>query len=340
MLVNYYYPYSLSPQRLDKHLASGWFRNGNMLFTTKVLCLDGEMYNVINARLDLQHHTAYAGSLRKMYRRNFDRFQFNIQRATITEEKENLYLNHQKKFKGFVYNSIYKFLYGENVSRLPIFDTWEVNVYDGDKLVAFSYFDMGHNSLASILGIYHGDYAKYSLGLFTMMLEVEYGKKQGIKYYYPGYVLDKPSSFDYKLKLGVYDFYQDGKWKPYAQLTIEKLSGRQIIARLKDFEQVLIKENIVHEWRYYPYFSLGYFQDVAHPFVKSPIHLVLKDQSSDDRYRIVEYDVEKEQYLIQEVIECPEYDFILHKQDKTSDGFHAKQWQRVLRYENKTKDAS
>ena len=35
-----------------------------------------------------------------------------------------------------------------------------------------------------------------------MLKEVEYGKRTGRKWFYPGYILDKRSDFDYKLKLG------------------------------------------------------------------------------------------------------------------------------------------
>ena len=34
-----------------------------------------------------------------------------------------------------------------------VFDTREVCVYDGDRLIAVSYFDLGEQSMASLLGL-------------------------------------------------------------------------------------------------------------------------------------------------------------------------------------------
>ena len=40
---------------------------------------------------------------------------------------------------------------------------------------------------------------KYSLGFYTMLLEIDFGIKSGAEYYYPGYVVPNYFKFDYKL---------------------------------------------------------------------------------------------------------------------------------------------
>ena len=86
-----------------------------------------------------------------------------------------------------------QFFYNNSIKS--IFDTYEVAVYDGSKLIGLSYFDFGQKSVASLLSVYDvtDEYKKYSLGVYTMLLEVVYAQEQDKTYYYPGYVLDKPS---------------------------------------------------------------------------------------------------------------------------------------------------
>ena len=53
-------------------------------------------------------------------------------------------------------------------------DTREVKIYDGDKLAAFSFFDKGQRSMYSKQGIYDPAYHQFSLGFFTMLVEIQY----------------------------------------------------------------------------------------------------------------------------------------------------------------------
>ena len=160
MLVQYYYPFSLSPNRLDKYLASGWFRNSIMLFRSRMLCMDGNLFDVVNIRLGLKDYM-FPKKYEKLLLKNQNKFTFSINKASITKRKEKLYQEHKLRFKGFVYENLKQFLYSDTFSS--VFETYEIEVYDKDRLVAFSYFDRGNQSIASLLGVYDEDYSKYSL---------------------------------------------------------------------------------------------------------------------------------------------------------------------------------
>ncbi|MCB9293514.1 MAG: GNAT family N-acetyltransferase [Lewinellaceae bacterium] len=79
-----------------------------------------------------------------------------------------------------------------------VLDTREVEIYDGANLAAFSFFDVGRQSMYSKQGIYDPAYQKYSLGFFTMLVEIGYALERGCEYYYPGYVVPGNQEFDYK----------------------------------------------------------------------------------------------------------------------------------------------
>ena len=52
----------------------------------------------------------------------------------------------------------------------------EINIYHQEQLIGYCIFDVGNNSMASILGIFHPNFSKYSIGIYSMFLELEYAK--------------------------------------------------------------------------------------------------------------------------------------------------------------------
>ena len=56
MLVQTHYPRQLSRSRYDQYLASGWFRGAVMLYKMDLVCIDNEVYSVVNIRLNLEHY--------------------------------------------------------------------------------------------------------------------------------------------------------------------------------------------------------------------------------------------------------------------------------------------
>jgi leucyl-tRNA---protein transferase len=201
-LLRYYVPETLSKKQLDLYLAAGWFRSGSMLFKAKVTCFENNLYTPINLRIKLTDHE-FTKSQRRLYNRNQKLFRYEIRKATITEEKERLFSGQQQRFRSFLSNSLEEFM-----ALTHRFDTQEVAVYDEDRLVAVSFFDLGHNSLMALLGLFDQSYSKYSLGIYTMLVELQYGIDSGRQWYYPGYVHEVPSVYDYKCTYPDKVFYQ------------------------------------------------------------------------------------------------------------------------------------
>ncbi len=309
MLVQYYYPFSLSSSRLDRYLASGWFRNSVMLFRSKLLCMEGELFDVVNIRLDLKRHT-FPKKYKKLMNRNSKRFTYRINKAGVNEEKNDLYALHKRRFKGFIYLDLHQFLYSDTFSS--VFNTYEVEVYDGDKLVALSYFDVGEKSMASLIGIYHPDYSKYSLGNYTMLLELQYAMESDLHFYYPGYIFSEPSIFDYKLKLGNFDYYDwHGKWKPYKNFELEQSYASLLYEKIDELCGMLSDSNIPYTYKLYPLFPLGYMEKTIDPFVKGPVLLFIG--KLDGSNLIIEYLPEENMFDLATISWCPEYDHLIQK---------------------------
>ena len=301
MLVEFYYPKALSAARLDRYLAGGWFRNCRMLFRTKLLCLDKDFYSVVNIRLKLKGYKP-SKSLRKILKQNDKRFEIIIRPAFIDSEKEQLYQTHKTRFKGFLYGSLEDFFYGEFYWDREIFDTYEVCVYDDIKLVALSYFDKGNESTASLLGVFHPDYNKYSLGTYTMLKEVEYVLEEGIKYYYPGYILNKNTAFDYKLRLGKMQYYDwNGYWYSMDNLPNETFLADVLRAKLEQVEHIIQTKKIPYQRLLYPPFPIAYLKQRDLHYLQSPVFLYYKENESSPYYFVIEYLLEEQLYMLSRV---------------------------------------
>ena len=106
-----------------------------------------------------------------------------------------LWAIYKNDFKGQLSDSLTSSLYDEE-SKNNIFDSWQFEVRHEGKLVAFSVFDKGEQSIESIKGIYDPEFSSYSLGIYTMLLEIRSAIQDHKNYYYPGYFAPGCSSFD------------------------------------------------------------------------------------------------------------------------------------------------
>lgn len=268
---------------LDEFLAKGWYRMNNYLFTIHCMFFENMVSSVLWLRLPLRLFKK-SKSLRQIYNRVHSNFRVEIRKATYSKSQEVLYKKYvidlkerSGSFASYVGNR---------------FDTYEVNVYDGDLLIAFSYFDLGKNSIASIIGVFHPHYQKYSLGIFTMLAEVEYGIQNGFDYYYPGYVVLKNPIFDYKLRIKPMEFYQPSKqsWIPWESFTpshdLIEIMSRKINALAK----VLRSEGIP--------FSLRQQKDYNHntedwlnfgPLLDHPLFITIPHSDETDRFIAIVY---------------------------------------------------
>ncbi|MEL7222349.1 MAG: GNAT family N-acetyltransferase [Bacteroidota bacterium] len=206
-------PQTCSPAELDRYLANGWRPLGQRIYIADFVQLDlGEIFSVIHTRLSLKTHQWRKGQ-RKLLNKNKSIFRWEIVPAKIDEIK--LAINRQYLAKHPTKSTDDLSIHLSHEGR-NIFATYECNVYAGEELIAFSFFDLGEKSAYSKAGIYNPNFHKHSLGLFTMYLEVEWCKANGYTYYYPGYISPDNTLFDYKKRIGSLDFWHMPKneWLP------------------------------------------------------------------------------------------------------------------------------
>ena len=188
MFAEIHYPENLLPEDLDKYLARGWFRMRQNIFTTNFLHFNQQFYSAIWLRIVLDDSILDKkyNALRKLNKE----FRTEIKKScinSISAEHEALYQSYSQTVAFEVSTSLHELLIGKQAYNR--FNTHEINIYDGGKMIAAGFFDLGKTSAAGITCIYHGEYKKYSLGKYLMYLKMDFCKQQRLQYFYPGYVV-------------------------------------------------------------------------------------------------------------------------------------------------------
>lgn len=268
-------PTSLSATELDEYLARGWRPLGQRIYTADFIQLElGEIFSVVPTRLSLATHQ-WRKSQRKLLRKNEGIFRVEIRPAEITREK--LRVNEQYLLENPT-KSIEELQIHTEFDGRRIFNTLECAIYKGEELIAFSFFDCGKDSVYSKAGIYHPAYKDYSLGTYTLLLEIDWCKKNGIEYYYPGYISPDTPLFDYKTKIGAIDFWslQNRAWLPFSAFDAAKHSPLSLIL---DHTEQLQHSLEALDYRaplyQYVFFEMQMMQKGVYKLLEQPFFLLL-----------------------------------------------------------------
>lgn len=291
-----HYPTELSKEQLDTYLADGWFRMGQTIFTCFYLDIEEGIFPTIWLRKRLADHT-FKKSHRKLIRKVESQFRVEVRKAFMDEEKERLYEIHKLRFKGPVALNLYEALM--DTATFNIYDTWETAIYDGDTLIAASFFDLGAISAASIKGIFHPDYNSYSLGFYTMLKEIAFLQEQNFTYYYPGYFVVDYAKFDYKLRVGSLEYLSTHHmdWIPIEEMKREELAPVQLKNKLQELQQILTLKGIFHEMLFFPSPTI-FFQVENQEQIQSPLTLWCPKRHKKEIPLLIDYDTKDKVYRL------------------------------------------
>lgn len=299
MFTEKHFPESLSGDVLDEYLAKAWYRMGLSIFTCHFLFFEESLYSPIWLRLPLEGYV-FRKSLQKKLLQARQQFRTVIKHGTIDDEKEELFQRYKEQFKGKLSATLRDSLL--DGQHHTIFDTFEVNVYDGERLVAFSFFDLGNDSIASIKGVYDHDYSAHSLGFYTMLEEIQFGKDLGFQFYYPGYFVPGNDRFDYKLRMGGKEDVQFFDLRSQSWLSMVNFSQLNvpvsvISERLNAIARALVNVGIAVQMLFYPAYEANAFQFDNERFLESPLFLTLFGNVFPRPRFIIYYDIWKDKFV-------------------------------------------
>lgn len=294
MITEIYIPRSLSLARMDKYLASGWFRAGMLVYKSEIACLENGLWAVVNIRLSLPQYE-FKKRWRKLLKQNAEKLTYKISTIHLTNRHQEMYDLHKKRCRGVITPLLHDYFYGAYWKETSVFNTYQVDVFLGDKIIATSFFDIGRDCLVSILGLYDDEYKHFSLGNYTMLLEIEHAKQLEKKYYYPGYILKDCPLFDYKLALGEMQYYSwEGRWRKWHKLQEEKYRANDFLNNTQNLLSHLTKENFDCEDVLYVMFGITYEDKIC---VNAPIFIAEKGyKTKRSSFWVIEYDDVSQKY--------------------------------------------
>lgn len=197
---------------LEMLWARGWRHFGSQYFRHNYFFYSGYFCSVQAIRLRVADFRP-SRSQRRVLRKNSD-LQVRIGEIEVTHEVFELFEKHKERF-------------GQNGPR-DIFDviatpeerhsgkTLQFSVYKDRRLVAVSFLDVAGKSTSGLYAFFLPSEGKRSLGIYTMLREIEFTREHKMKFYYPGYIFREKSFYDYKKRFRPAEVYDwDGRWIPY-----------------------------------------------------------------------------------------------------------------------------
>ena len=316
MLVQTASIFGLKRSQYDDLLSRGWFRGNGIVYRSEVVCIDSKVYGIRNIRFPVSAFSMRK-SHKKLFAQNQKKFSIRIGTPQCDSNREKLYQGLKSRFKAFVHENLDGVLLSPR--QCADFDAMEIAVFDGDELIAVSYIDVGDRSMASILCVYSREYSKNSLGIYTMLVEMDLAKRLGLDYYYPGYVLDEPSAFDYKLELG------PCQWLSHADVWCDSISDIQptkadrIRTQMEAAKTQLQLAGYQPQLRVYPYYTLGHLLLERPDLVRVPSYYIVETSAGQ---LAVAFDLQMDTFICFDLHSVLDLDFpnTLHLSDDYAAG--------------------
>lgn len=219
MSDQYFYLISATPEQMDMLWAEGWRHFGVFFFRYARSHHGGGRFHVLPLRVDLERF-ALSRSQKRVLARNRD-MKVVIRDACIDAEKERMFHEHKQRFRENVPGSLHDFL-SPAPATVPC-TNHEICVYADGRLVAVSFLDIGRSSTSAVYAMFDTAESKRSLGIFTMLVAIDYSRQLGCRYYYPGYAYREPSFYDYKKNFAGLEYldWQKG-WRVFTTETQRK----------------------------------------------------------------------------------------------------------------------
>jgi len=195
---------NLSGPELSWFLSRGWRKFGHYFF--RPACPDCRACTPLRIPVDRFHPSR--GQARVLRRNAHIQVSFGPLR--YKKELFDLYHTHsqvrfgqESTFDDFIANL-------HSPSCPSLLTRYELN----GRLLGAGYLDQGSDGLSSVYFVFDPDFSKLSLGIFSVLREIEEAKARGLSFYYLGYVVPGCTRMAYKAGFHPHQLYcwEDGLW--------------------------------------------------------------------------------------------------------------------------------
>ncbi|MBL9181815.1 MAG: hypothetical protein JNN17_06720 [Verrucomicrobiaceae bacterium] len=180
---------------MDALWSGGWRHFGKLYFRyDRQETEDGTPQTVTPLRIRMEKWQP-TKSQRRVLRRNAD-LRWEMLPAKIDDELRDMFDRHKARFRENIPEKLENFL-GDTPETGPC-DCRLLRVFAHDQLLAASFLDVGQRAASSVYAMFEPEAAWRSLGIFTMLLELEFAREHSLEFLYPGYATEESSVYDYK----------------------------------------------------------------------------------------------------------------------------------------------
>jgi leucyl-tRNA---protein transferase len=206
-----------APTDMDQFWAEGWRHFGIIFVRYGSAFHGGKFYSVLPLRVDIERF-ALTRSQKRALAKNRDT-ELIIRPSFVDEEKKALFEKHRLRFDENTPTSLNNFL-SECPDSVPCSNV-ELCVYLGARMIGVTFLDVGDCATSGVYAMFDPAEAKRSLGILMMLHSIQFSRKRGCRYYYPGYAYREPFAYDYKKRLTGLEYLDwDVGWKPYVNDTV------------------------------------------------------------------------------------------------------------------------
>lgn len=149
-------------------------------------------------------------SQRRVWRRNQD-VTMRVQRPVLTAAKYEMYRRYVSYQHGKEDDEGPQALAESLYAR--VVDTYEAMYFVGERLVGVTILDVCASSVSSVYHYFEPDEAARSLGVHSVLREIEWTAREGIPYYYLGYWIEGAPTMHYKANYRPHELLVDGVWR-------------------------------------------------------------------------------------------------------------------------------
>ncbi len=201
---------SVEPAELDGLWEDGWRHFGTQFFRSSLMVDEMALKRQVALRVATDEY-APSKSQRRTLRKNAD-LEHGFSLCLPGREERELFRRHKSRFARNVPDDLGEFL-GERPDLRPN-PGLQLSVRLDGRLVAASFLNVGERACSSVYAVFDPSESRRRLGIYTMLLELEYAKAQGLDYYYSGYATVESSCYDYKKHFSGLSFYDwSDEWR-------------------------------------------------------------------------------------------------------------------------------
>lgn len=202
---------ALAPEELDERLAEGDRRHGPFLY--RPACPGCQACEAI--RLDASEF-AFSATHRRILRKGDAAFAMETGDPVADDERLALYDKHKRE-RDLVSGSgeplDLKGYEGFLVDRCV--HSFELRYRDGDKLVGVAVTDRGADSLSAVYCLWDPDYARLSLGTYSILKQLELCRTWGLRYLYLGLYVVGNAHMAYKARFLPHERLIGSRWERF-----------------------------------------------------------------------------------------------------------------------------